>query len=78
MTTANQAMVDAFLARLDDELERVRGLLVERGDWADKLKILSDMAAKSASDAKRDLAELERIRSLVAGGLATPDSDGTK
>lgn len=78
MSTPNQALIDSFLARIDADLERLRGLLVERVDWAGTLKILSDKAAQSAADAKRDLSELEGIRARVASGASTPDSDGTK
>lgn len=74
---ATPAVVSAFIAQMDTELERLRGLLVERGTYADQFRTLADKATQSVADAKADIAELERLRALVSSGQAQPDTGGT-
>lgn len=74
---ATPAVVAAFIAQMDAELERLRGLLVERGTYADQFRTLADKATQSVAEAKADIAELERLRALVSSGQAQPDTGGT-
>lgn len=76
--------VAAWLAFVEADIERLRGLLVERGQNAEDLReleaqarVLADQAAAAVAAAKSDIAALERVRNLVTSGQAQPDSGGS-